>query len=1108
MNFLNKQVGRGKFFTLFLISLALVIKAQDFTLVVLPDIQNMSNTGLKQNLFNEMQYIIDNKNLLNVQFVASLGDYTAGGYQGTSSHESWKIAKQSSDMIINAAIPYASCMGNHDMDTVPSSQILIPLIRFNQYYPISEFENKSYFGGYHRDISNGYYLFTASGMDFIILVLQNTEECAYDMNVQTWANQILSLYANRKAIVVTHMLRPGDNYTKNVLSKNDNIFLTLYGHDCADNGERHWTTTTPSGKTVHCIMSDYQCRTNCGGGAILRWYTFKTAEQKVYATTYNTFSKQYETDASSQFSFNYEAMRSAPDISGVLKNPVIPASGSSVTVKATITDKGSVSSARILWGLSEQTITSTVSMTNSGSLYSGAIPAQPSGTVVYFKVSATNSENSSTTSPLQSYSVLAPSTNFTIGVLPDIQNMSQSDAEFLKIKKMTGFFIDNKSSLNILTVASLGDNVYGYGTEQVLQSEYTRIKPAFNDLKAAGIPYSPCFGNHDQSLAVFNKNFPVSELQTQNPYFGGNFNGSENSYYLFEAGGMEFIQVVIETHDQFVTQDWGRPYDQPSIDWANQIFSKYPDRRGIFVTHDLFEPSGYKLISDLIKKHDNIFLALCGHSCDRPGFNNNSGPEQHWSEITNGGDTVHCIVSDYQCEADNGATVRYYTFKPSENKICAYSYNVVSKSYRTGASSQFCFDYNMGGVNSRLNLSQSEDIIEGAENGKTITVSVANDAFVTSCNSNNWTVTNLPAGVSKGTITRVNDTLVSIALSGSSVFGSYSSDITSTSVIVVAAEFVNGKANLSASSGVVLKKVSTDQATWKSYNVVMNSTLPQASVTSNSIVANLEFYESTNSSGVDKGSLFSTYNTNAHPQAFNNASKRWSTTDYPYAAISTVARGADAGETNAPPGGAVYDLMLHPPTPTKLTVCSFVVPKNGTYEITDLAVRRINSQGISVALKVFNPQKQNVATLTALNNRAWVTSSQSYNLTGLKEGDNIYFAVDAVDDFNYDATEIAWTIQLKSVLSVAGDIGARVMTNSNNPITLSQNHSDNKLRIKTIKKGPVASIGLYNFAGKRILSSSTSNENTVLDLNSIPRGLYVLVVTSSDMKETFKILNR
>jgi hypothetical protein len=414
----------------------------------------------------------------------------------------------------------------------------------------------------------------------------------------------------------------------------------------------------------------------------------------------------------------------------------------------------------------------------------------------------------------------------------------------------------------------------------------------------------------------------------------------------------------------------------------------------------------------------------------------------------------------------------------------------------------------MGGVNSRLNLSQSEDIIEGAENGKTITVSVANDAFVTSCNSNNWTVTNLPAGVSKGTITRVNDTLVSIALSGSSVFGSYSSDITSTSVIVVAAEFVNGKANLSASSGVVLKKVSTDQATWKSYNVVMNSTLPQASVTSNSIVANLEFYESTNSSGVDKGSLFSTYNTNAHPQAFNNASKRWSTTDYPYAAISTVARGADAGETNAPPGGAVYDLMLHPPTPTKLTVCSFVVPKNGTYEITDLAVRRINSQGISVALKVFNPQKQNVATLTALNNRAWVTSSQSYNLTGLKEGDNIYFAVDAVDDFNYDATEIAWTIQLKSVLSVAGDIGARVMTNSNNPITLSQNHSDNKLRIKTIKKGPVASIGLYNFAGKRILSSSTSNENTVLDLNSIPRGLYVLVVTSSDMKETFKILNR
>jgi aryl-phospho-beta-D-glucosidase BglC (GH1 family) len=279
--------------------------ADVFSIVVLPDIQNMTWSPVDLNLYNEMQYIIDNKTKLNVQFVVSLGDYTAGGYGSTSTTASWQIAKNSSNMIIDAGLPYAVCMGNHDMDAVPTSQTPIPVERFKQYYPTSETVGKPYFGGYYRDMSNGYYLFSAGGLDFIILVLQNHQESPYDPAVAAWANGILNQYSNRRAMISTHMLNPGDEYMTNIISKHDNVFLAVYGHDCGDNGERHWTATTPAGNTVHCVMTDYQCRTNTGGGGVLRWYTFKPAENLIQATTYNTFTDQFETAATSQFSFAY-----------------------------------------------------------------------------------------------------------------------------------------------------------------------------------------------------------------------------------------------------------------------------------------------------------------------------------------------------------------------------------------------------------------------------------------------------------------------------------------------------------------------------------------------------------------------------------------------------------------------------------------------------------------------------------------------------------------------------------------------------------------------------------------------------------------------------------
>ncbi|MGL1904158.1 MAG: metallophosphoesterase [Fibrobacterales bacterium] len=378
----------------------------DFTIVTLPDIQNMTWSPRDQTLYAEMQYIIDKKDELGVKFVVSLGDYTAGGYGSTSGHGQWTIARNSVNMILDADIPYAVCMGNHDMDLVPDHNIPQKMDRFVQYFPVSDFENKSYHGGYFRNMSNNYNLFTADGMDFIILSLQNHQESLFDTEVSDWANGVLTEYSDRRAIIATHMINAGDSYMTNIVEKHDNVFMTVYGHHCADNGERFWTSTTPSGNTIYNLMSDYQCRDNENGGAVIRYYTFRTEDNKIDAFTYSTYRNQFETDASSQFTFDYEmAVSPIPTLSTITQTPDIPEVDGAVTLSATIKDDIGIESATIKWGTSENDMSNSVTLTADGDVYSGSIPGQSLGTSVYYSIEASDGDGNSIVSPMESYTI-------------------------------------------------------------------------------------------------------------------------------------------------------------------------------------------------------------------------------------------------------------------------------------------------------------------------------------------------------------------------------------------------------------------------------------------------------------------------------------------------------------------------------------------------------------------------------------------------------------------------------------------------------------------------------------------------------------------------------
>lgn len=112
-----------------------------------------------------------------------------------------------------------------------------------------------------------------------------------------------------------------------------------------------------------------------------------------------------------------ETTAGVPQITGIGNTPISPTDEESVTVSATITDDGTISTAEIKWGTESGSYPNSVSMTNSADVYSGDIPAQTSGTTVYYVIEATDNDSETNRSDENSYTVV-------LNELPQITNVS------------------------------------------------------------------------------------------------------------------------------------------------------------------------------------------------------------------------------------------------------------------------------------------------------------------------------------------------------------------------------------------------------------------------------------------------------------------------------------------------------------------------------------------------------------------------------------------------------------------------------------------------------------------------------------------------------------
>jgi hypothetical protein len=298
------------------VSLTLATRNRPFSLVVLPDSQYYTagySGGLPEMLTAQTRWIADHAADLNTAFVLHEGDVTD---QNTGTE--W-LRAQASFGLLDGVVPYAIAPGNHDGLMTSVSQTY----QFNQTFPVSEFLGRPSFGGVFESnrMDNCYHLFSAGGVDWLVLVLEFGPRNA----VLAWANQVVSSYPDRQVILLTHTHVYADN-TLHGSSTNHLWLPTSYGR--ANNGTDVWNKllrlhpntklgfnghvllsgtgrcvgTNDFGNQVFQMLANYQIRLD-GGGGFLRLVQFDPAQDSMTVKTYSPFLNSWLQDTNNQFTY-------------------------------------------------------------------------------------------------------------------------------------------------------------------------------------------------------------------------------------------------------------------------------------------------------------------------------------------------------------------------------------------------------------------------------------------------------------------------------------------------------------------------------------------------------------------------------------------------------------------------------------------------------------------------------------------------------------------------------------------------------------------------------------------------------------------------------------
>lgn len=288
-----------------------------FTIVAIPDTQGYFGQGTKRSpasndpvtnpvFENHVRWVRDNLEAQRIVFVTHVGDIV-----DRNNEAEWSVARHCLD-VLHGVVPYSLTVGNHDMTAGGDSSL------FQQHFGAKRYRGFPWYGGdFEPDRSspaisgnnaNCFQLFRAEGLDFIHVSL----ECNAPDDVLAWANELLTRYGDRRALITTHMdlgvlehPRNNDGFIHDpkgrmrwikchgdrgntavemwdkLYRKHANLAFVFSGDQSRCTALR-LDQAGDHGNQVHSLLSDY---TSTGP---LRLYRFIPAENKVRVITYDT----------------------------------------------------------------------------------------------------------------------------------------------------------------------------------------------------------------------------------------------------------------------------------------------------------------------------------------------------------------------------------------------------------------------------------------------------------------------------------------------------------------------------------------------------------------------------------------------------------------------------------------------------------------------------------------------------------------------------------------------------------------------------------------------------------------------------------------------------
>jgi predicted phosphodiesterase len=290
-----------------------------WSIVLLPDTQIYSQNY--PGLFEaQTAWIADNVRTRNIKFVLHLGDIT-----NVNSIPEWEFARKAMKNL-DRVIPYAVVPGNHDYG--PGGNASTRDTHLNNYFKVQDYTAWPTFGGVKDagKMDNTYHLFSAGGVDFIVIAL----EWAVRNDTIAWAQSILDQYPDRKAILLTHAYMNNNDYrydhtdttrsqTYNPhdyttpgpvndgqelwdkLVKKNNFAFTFNGHVLGD-GTGFRIDNNDAGHPVAQMLANYQMRA-LGGESYLRILEFQPDNKTVKVSSYAPIYNNYLTAVDQAFEF-------------------------------------------------------------------------------------------------------------------------------------------------------------------------------------------------------------------------------------------------------------------------------------------------------------------------------------------------------------------------------------------------------------------------------------------------------------------------------------------------------------------------------------------------------------------------------------------------------------------------------------------------------------------------------------------------------------------------------------------------------------------------------------------------------------------------------------